>query len=219
LCSTPAIWSISATTRVAGTISSPLRRPAAHGATLPTLGNHEEEAAQYFDVFLLPGEERWYSFDYGDAHFISLKADGYGAEGCFPDETQLAWLEGQLAANDRPWLFVFFHIGAFTSRDEGILELGMRQRLVPLFERLRRRCGLLRSQPQLRAPSRQRGDLFTIAGGGAPLYDYNQPEPGSQVVQPAHHYLLVDISGEQLTGRAIDPGGEIIDRFTLLCGK
>ncbi|MFQ6099561.1 MAG: metallophosphoesterase, partial [Armatimonadota bacterium] len=58
-----------------------------------TLGNHEHESQQFFDLFVLPGNEVYYSFDYGDVHFVSLQNSG-------PDltdrEQQLAWLERDL---------------------------------------------------------------------------------------------------------------------------
>ena len=194
----------------------------------PTPGNHEEGAAQYFQVFHLPGNERWYSFDYGNARFISLMVDGnsrgvqspQGLQGdYFPSAEQLAWLEAELSANDRPWLFVFFHIAPFTSRDEGILELDLRLRLVPLFERYGVDAvftGHNHGYERLRVNGIT---YLTIAGGGAPFYEHGMPEPGSQVARLAHHYLLVEVSGDQLTAQAIDPGGEIIDQFTLTSSK
>jgi hypothetical protein len=42
----------------------------------PTLGNHECNHSYYFDFFYLPGNERWYAFDYGNARFLCLQVDG-----------------------------------------------------------------------------------------------------------------------------------------------
>jgi hypothetical protein len=58
----------------------PRRRPPWH--TLPrlrlspTLDNHEGNSEHYFDLFYLPGNERWYTFDYGNARFACLQVDG-----------------------------------------------------------------------------------------------------------------------------------------------
>ena len=194
----------------------------------PTPGNHEDGAEQYFQAFHLPGNERWYSFDYGNARFISLMVDGnsrgiqspQGLQGdYYPSAEQLAWLEGQLATNDRPWLFVLFHIGAFTSRDDNILEHGIRQRLVPLFERYGVDAAFMGHNHGYERLLVNGVTYLTVAGGGASLYDNRAPEPGSQVVQRLYHYLLVDISGNQLTAQAISPGGEVIDQFALTTSK
>ena len=42
----------------------------------PTLGNHEKDSKYYYDFFHLPGNERYYSFNVGDALFICLDLEG-----------------------------------------------------------------------------------------------------------------------------------------------
>ena len=42
----------------------------------PSLGNHERNAGEYFDIFHLPGNEHWYSFDAGPCHFVILDSNG-----------------------------------------------------------------------------------------------------------------------------------------------
>jgi predicted phosphodiesterase len=186
----------------------------------PTLGNHEDHdpkrlGSHYLDIFHLPGNELWYAFDYGNARFICLKADGYPVNEYFPDEEQLAWLEGQLAANDAPWLFVYFHIGVFTSREDGFLELGLRERLVPLFERYGVDAVFMGHHHSYERVIVNGVTYIVTAGGGAGLYNLEQPEPGSQVAARVHHYVVVDVNGDRLSGTAIDRDGQVIDRFEL----
>jgi hypothetical protein len=61
----------------------------------------------YRDAFHLPlgptGDEFNYSFDAGDAHFVSLNSSAG-----FPDEV-LDWLEADLEATPRRWKIVYFH--------------------------------------------------------------------------------------------------------------
>ena len=198
-------------------IEAPLLRMAPF---FPTLGNHEDHDrirfdSHYSDIFHLPGNELWYAFDYGNARFICLKADGYPVNEYFPDEEQLAWLEQQLAANDAPWLFVYFHIGVFTSREEGFLELGLRERLVPLFERYGVDAVFMGHHHSYERVIVNGVTYIVTAGGGAGLYDLEQPEPGSQVAARVHHYVVVDVYGDRLSGTAIDRDGQVIDRFEL----
>jgi hypothetical protein len=190
----------------------------------PTLGNHEDDQSpfagtDYFEIFHLPGVERWYAFDYGDARFISLKADGYPIDVYFPDEKQLDWLEGQLATNTRLWTFVFFHLGVYTSRDEGFLETGLRSRLVPLFERYGVQAAFMGHNHGYERIEVNHVTYITSAGGGAPLYDFTQPEPGSQAALRTFHFVLLEVNGDRLEGRAIDRQGEIVDRFELTAGR
>ena len=83
----------------------------------PTLG--ERDAANsntYFSIFDLPtsgeaggrasGTEAYYSFNYGNIHFISLDSmtSSRSATGAM-----LTWLKADLQANLRPWIIAFWH--------------------------------------------------------------------------------------------------------------
>ncbi|MCH2135597.1 MAG: hypothetical protein MK101_03325 [Phycisphaerales bacterium] len=64
-----------------------------HVPILPALGNHEGNAALYYEYFALPdahGTERWYTTDYGNVRVITLDSNNSGS-------LQLTWLEGELA--------------------------------------------------------------------------------------------------------------------------
>ncbi len=199
-------------------IEAPLLRSAPF---YPTLGNHEDDQSPYaqtyyFDIFHLPGVERWYAFDYGNARFISLKADGYPINIYYPDQEQLDWLENQLATNTKLWTFVFFHWGVFTSRGEDFLETGMRSRLTPLFERYGVDAVFMGHNHGYERIKVNEITYLTSAGGGAPLYDMADPEPGSQVAARTFHFVLVNMNGDHLDGQAIDNEGKIVDRFELI---
>ena len=51
------------------------------------------------------------------------------------------------------------------------------------------------------------------------LYDFSQPEPGSQAALRTFHFVLLSVNGDQLEGQAIDRHGNIVDRFELMPGK
>jgi hypothetical protein len=202
-------------------IAAPLLRSA---PLYPTLGNHEDDQSpfadtDYFDIFHLPGVERWYAFDYGNARFISLKADGYPTGVYFPVQEQMDWLEQELENNDKPWLFVYFHLSVFTSTGEEFLETGLRQRLVPLFEHYGVNAVFMGHKHSYERVVRNGVTYITTAGGGATLYDLKQPETGSQTAAHAYHFVLVDVSGEQLHAQAIDRSGKVIDTFELNAGQ
>ena len=89
----------------------PLRGLAEHITLFPCLGNHEQNADHYYNYMSLPDEngEVYYSFDYANAHIISLNSN----EKDSPFERgqpQTEWLIDDLSKNqDDEWRIVFFH--------------------------------------------------------------------------------------------------------------
>ncbi|MHA8081590.1 metallophosphoesterase [Aquirufa regiilacus] len=102
----------------------------------PSVGNHDYDYTSqkqddpmipYFQNFTLPtkGEmngipsnsEAYYSFDYGNVHFICLDSYAYGKDNqrLFdgPSE-QLTWLTNDLKANKQDWTVVYFHYPPYT---------------------------------------------------------------------------------------------------------
>jgi predicted phosphodiesterase len=176
----------------------------------PALGNHEENDPLYFDLFYLPGNERWYTFDYGNARFICLQIDGYGAFD--PGSEQYAWLEGALAANVQPWLFVYFHVPPYTSVEDA-WESIVRQSLSPLFERYGVDL-VLNGHKHNYERNEVNGITYIVTGGGgAPLYAMQEQEPTQAAFALAHHFVLLEIDGDHLTATAISNEDVMLDRF------
>lgn len=111
----------------------------------PTIGNHDSSPA-YFDIFSLPrngeaggvssGVENYYSFDYGDIHFICL--GGYHSGSRLSNDVMCTWLKADLVANTNKWLIAFWHQppytkGSHNSDLEGDL-VQMRENAVPILE-------------------------------------------------------------------------------------
>ncbi|KAB7731444.1 T9SS type A sorting domain-containing protein [Rudanella paleaurantiibacter] len=132
-----------------------------HLRSLPsyaTPGNHDyadqnqKFDSPYFNIFSFPqtgqaggvpsGSKMYYSFDYGNVHFVSL--DSFGMEGgqwalYDPSSPQVRWLERDLAANKQPWTVVFFHHPPYTrsarDSDVEIVLQHLRENLTPILER------------------------------------------------------------------------------------
>ncbi len=117
-----------------------------------TLGNHDgataDSASQtgpYYDIFSFPkmaeaggvasGTEAYYSFDYGNIHFVCLESyeTNRAANGPMAN-----WLRNDLANNTKDWLIAFFHHppyskGSHNSDTETEL-IQMRQNFLPILE-------------------------------------------------------------------------------------
>ena len=138
----------------------------------PSVGNHDydytsqkqdDPSIPYFQNFTLPSKgemngvpsnsEAYYSFDYGNVHFICLDSYAYGKDNqrLFdgPSE-QLTWLKKDLEANKQDWTVVFFHYPPYTkgSYDSDAKNpdatynnryntplLNLRNLLVPIFDK------------------------------------------------------------------------------------
>ncbi|MCF0069180.1 metallophosphoesterase [Dyadobacter sp. CY261] len=129
----------------------------------PSPGNHDydndnparqnDHKVPYYDVFTMPtqgeaggepsGTESFYSFDYGNVHFLSI--DSYGRE----DNTtrlydtlgrQVQWIKKDLAANqNKDWVVAYWHHPPYSkgSREsDGDPEMtGIRQNFIRILER------------------------------------------------------------------------------------
>ncbi|MCX6198445.1 MAG: metallophosphoesterase [Bacteroidetes bacterium] len=127
----------------------------------PAPGNHDyansasrqnDHNIPYYTIFNTPtagelggvssGTEAYYSYNYGNIHFISL--DSYGKESSTTRlydtlSPQVVWLKNDLNANTQPWVIVYFHhppytMGSHNSDTEAEL-IAMRQNLLTILER------------------------------------------------------------------------------------
>jgi 3',5'-cyclic AMP phosphodiesterase CpdA len=185
----------------------------------PVLGNHDYVTARgqpYLDAFFLPhnnpaNSEKYYSFDWGNAHFTALDYnDG-------PSAAQLAWLQNDLAATDKEWKLVFYHQAIYSSGPHGYEPgiIAKRSILAPIFAANHvdvvfngHDHDYERTQPIM-------GVVYVVSGGGgASLYNVN-PQSFSAHAATAWHTVYVTIDGCSLTLQAITPDGAVIDSTAL----
>lgn len=94
----------------------------------PVLGNHdwrEESLQPYYDYFTLPGNERYYDFDWGLVHFFMLDSDPHEPDGRTQYSAQAAWFEEQITTASATWKLVFFHHPSLSSASNHGSELEM----------------------------------------------------------------------------------------------
>jgi predicted phosphodiesterase len=176
------------------------------------LGNHEKNASNYFDAFHLPGNERWYSFDYGNAHFVGLQIDDYADYG--PGSVQYAWLENDLTSTDRLWKIVFFHTPPYSSGRHGG-RASVRDALGPLFAQ--HGVDLVFNGHDHDYERSVVGDVTYIVtgGGGAPLYDRETGNLYSVYFSKTYHCVHVTVRGGMLSSVGVRPDGTQFDPFTI----
>jgi hypothetical protein len=161
----------------------------------PAIGNHEMNHRNYFDALHPPGP--WYSFDQGDAHFVSLQVDGYGRY--TPGQPQYEWLASDLANTSKPWKFVFFHIPPYSSGGHGS-DLNVRQALAPLFEQYGVTIVFNGHDHDYERSVANGVTYIVTGGGGAPLYPEAHDNPASVYFASVHHFVQITLSGDTLYG-------------------
>jgi Calcineurin-like phosphoesterase/Bacterial Ig-like domain/Purple acid Phosphatase, N-terminal domain len=129
----------------------------------PAPGNHDyansaarqdDHNVPYYSIFTNPangqsggvasGTEAYYSWDWGNVHFLSL--DSYGEENGGTTRlydtlgAQAVWVKQDLAANTKPWVVAYWHhppytMGSHNSDTESEL-INMRQNFIRILERM-----------------------------------------------------------------------------------
>lgn len=197
----------------------------------PVLGNHEQNAKNYFDYMALPDPEYYYSFSYGDADFFMIDSN----RKVDPESEQYQWLEQQLAASTATWKFVCHHHPPYSSdeNDYGDLwksnkstrgDLRVRE-LVPLYEKhgvdmvwtghihSYERTWPLKENEAVEAG----GTIYMITGGGGGGLETPGPyRPFFQNhVRRGHHYVMVHIHGKTLELRSYTLDDRLFDTVTI----
>ncbi len=201
----------------------------------PSMGNHDvtyNNGKSFTDVFVNPpnatklaDRELYYSFDYGNAHFVIL--NNYFSMSTV-GSAQYNWLQNDLAASSQFWKFVVFHQPAYASdssqspRDDANIV----KNLVPLFEQYNvdivfsghwhdyeRMFPLLGGQVSTIEAG---GVVYIVTGaGGAGLINIGSGtlNPRTAAKVQKYHLTMIDISGCSLQLSAVQKVSGTGDTF------
>jgi Icc-related predicted phosphoesterase len=183
----------------------------------PSPGNHDANDRRYFDAFVLPGNERWYAFDWGSARIVCLQIDAIVPFGT--QSEQVRWLESTLAATTQEWVIVVFHVPPWDAVTDEVMNQAVRINLVPLFEQYGVDL-VLNGDSHNYQRSMVNGVTYVVtAGGGAELYYISQPGPNTDAYYNGHHFVEFTVQGDSLTGTALTAEGSVVDTFRLESGR
>lgn len=204
-----------------------------HAPLVPVLGNHEQDAALYYDLMSLPDPERWYSLTYGNAEFFMLDGNRSLAE----QSEQLKWLKGALSQSEATWRFAVIHQPPYTSDSDDYGntseaastrgDVNVQNILGTLEQHGVDLCFSGHVHDYERTfpikdgkvvPYADGGIVYvTAAGAGGSLEDFDRTNTwfGHKKMR-RHHFVHVAIHGEQLELQAMDEDGRLFDVFTLV---
>ncbi len=204
----------------------------------PSLGNHDVRrlnGQSYLDAFHLPANnpaasERYYSFDYANAHFVALEAV---RESTALPQAMLEWLALDLAAATARWKFVFFHIPIYSNAGGHGSDTVMRAQLAPILEAhgvdivfqghnhyytrtYPIAAGVVVDELQDPDYSDPSGPIYIVTGGGGrSLYSLHTPTALEAATRSIYHLTAVDVQGDSLALFAVAEDGTVFDSISL----
>lgn len=181
----------------------------------PCLGNHENDADNYFALFNLPNNERWYSFTYGDVHCVALDANGEyrGNAG------QRSWLVQDLRENyNSPYTFIFFHHPIYTCTNDLGRRMGapdLADQWQPIFEAYEATAVFNGHDHNYQHNLVNGVHHIVTGGGGASIYPV-RPRSFTIKAAPIYHVVQVDIGPDAATFKAVKADdGRVIETWSV----
>jgi len=165
------------------------------------IGNHDVSTQISEEVWKQRHGPLWYSFDYGNSHFVMLDAMEMDVgPNIGPD--QLAWLRADLTQSNAEHVFVFLHKPFWTDTTSNWEEVHAVLREYPTRAVF---CGhvhrYMRFEPR-------DGIEYLIIGGAGPRED-------DLVTGSFSHYVLVQVAGDEVRMAVIRPGS-VLSRDVVL---
>jgi hypothetical protein len=192
---------------------------------VPAHGNHEADGTVYHQLFAMPNNEYWYSFDHGDVHVVVLNSTLYRYGSLQPLIPQmLAWCQADLAASTAKWKVVVHHQPTFDLGWRGDTDQWGRNDFLPVY-----RAGgvdlilsghahvYARYKPIYKTEADRNHPITQIvgSGGGGGLSSALYATPHLAVQAQQYHYMAFTVNGDQLSGQAIKADGTVLDSFTI----
>jgi hypothetical protein len=195
----------------------------AHSPFISCVGGHDADpwcTPPYFTfdhyrlLMAYPGNELYFSFDYGPIHFTVLNSEVAWQYG--PETPQTQWLMADMAAMEQPYRIVMFHMPPYTSGSGNPNNMLIRQHWCPIFRQHHVQMVINGHQHFYQRCEPGDGIVYVITGGGgAGLYypDYDS----SYVVSAhrAHHFLWLQVQPDSITVTAIDTSDSVLDQFVI----
>lgn len=194
------------------------------------LGNHEKNASWYYDFFSFPPPSRYYSFDYGDAHFICLDSTDFipsetyplSANRMHPGHPQYDFLIQDLQRTRAKWKIVYFHYPPYIS---GGYQVDALRELCPILEQygvdlvLNSHTIVYERSHPLRENriDYDQGIVYIVAGGAGAMPGWLLPKREWHTYQSlaVPHFLQVVVSENHLRIYAVDEDGSCFDSLMI----
>jgi hypothetical protein len=194
---------------------------------LPARGNHDGNL--FLGFFSLPENgpqgvigNCFYSFDYGDAHFVVLDT------GSIITDMVKQWLQEDLQNTDKKWKFAVFHHPPYQNYDDNkTIDDALREHWVPILEQSQvdmvfvgHQHVYMRTYPILagQIQSDGYGIVYVMGNSGSKHYALGQGFPYIARQETGSNCQIIDIDDDVLTLTARTDEGHVIDTFSISKG-
>lgn len=192
----------------------------------PSIGNHdygndddpEDGDERFREAYRrIHRRPRYYSFDAGPAHFVSIDVnEAYDIGAAAPiteGSQQWRWLDRDLGASEAPWKIAFLHVPVYSSYRHGDHEL-LQRALEPLFVKHGVRLVLQGHNHLYERTKPIKGVVYVTAGTGGAKLKRREHEPPEwlEVMRLRHGLALLMISDKRMALEFIADDGGVLDR-------
>ena len=190
---------------------------------MPAKGNHDGDL--FLEFFALPENgpqvinEIFYSFDYGDAHFVVLDTSN------IITESVRQWLKEDLQNTNQKWKFAVFHHPAYQDFDDAkTVDDAIREYWVPVLEQhhvdmvfVGHQHVYMRTHPifQGEVKSDDYGIVYVMGNSGSKTYKLGPGLPYIAREETGSNYQLIEIKSDVLTLKARKADGKLIETYTI----
>ena len=196
----------------------------------PVTGNHTADATRYIEYFDIPqnGPEgllgAYYSFDYGEIHFIMLDSMTMGTV----DESQISlisdWIKNDLESSDSTWNIAVMHHPMYSlngSYKDDLRAETMQQNYLPIFEEYDLDfilCGhqhvYSRTYPLISGEIQDGGIVQIMGISGGKHYSIPDNEIIEESVQGQSVYSVISATGSEITIETYNMSGALLDSYS-----
>jgi hypothetical protein len=189
-------------------------------AFFPALGNHERNSRNFYSMFRM--DAPYYSFNWGNSHFLVLNSDIANAEESITARDQFwsvqrQWIEDDLRNTQNVhYRFIVAHHPPYTAVTRRQGDNPHMTALGPLLEKYHVSAGFFGHDHNYQHYLKNGIHYVTTGGGGAPLYDVDTPPAGiTQKVASIENFVTVSVNKDIAHVKAIAIDGKTLDEFDI----
>jgi predicted phosphodiesterase len=187
-------------------------------------GNHEINARHYFSQFPMPGNQQWYSFDFGSAHVTVLNDTPPANDQGSIAGAQKAFLDEDLGKATQVWKFVSHHRPAYTASLGHPPATELQMAWEAIFDA--RKVDLVlnghahayeRSYPLQagQVVGDGQGPVYIVEGGGGADPYMVAAQAFTAKAAQTFGYVILDVTAQKVTMTAKDLTGATVDSYSI----
>lgn len=183
---------------------------------IPVNGNHDGSNDLFTDYFPYPYvRDRYWSFDYGPAHFTVLDQYAYLEE----ESREYEWLLKDLQSTQKKWKFILLHEPGWSAGGGNVDNPVVQKLLEPVFVKYGVSIVFGAHNHYYARAEKDGINHLTLGTGGAPTYTPRSTHKYVVFKYNGLGFEKIQISGNRLDGWFVDIDGTLMDHFFMEIDK